>query len=107
MQPKKYRPRRATKRWLKDAPEYILDCFDNKHTLDRYTVLFGGSLLVDDLLAKRKVFYLGMSDNPTSPQGFSMWGECDAAWRPSHNRVRWLDLPEHIRKHVIARATEE
>lgn len=108
MHRRKYRPRRAGKRWLEDAPEYILDCFDNKdRTFDRYTVLFGGSLLDEDLLSKRKVAYLGMSHNPTSPQGFSMCGECDAAWRPSHNRVRWLDLPEHIRKHVIARATEE
>lgn len=107
MQLKKYRPRRAIKRWTEGAPEYVLDCFDNKdRTFDRYTVLFGGSLFDDDLLKERKVFHLGMSDNPTSPQGFSMWGECDAAWRPSRDRVRWLDLPEHIRKHVIARATD-
>jgi hypothetical protein len=32
-----------------------------------------------------------------------MFGECDAAWRPAHHRVRWLDLPEHIRKHVTMR----
>lgn len=104
----KYRPRRALKRWLEEAPEYILDCFDNKgKTADRYTVLFGGSLLEESLLEKRKVFYLGMSSAPTNPQGVSMWGECEAAWRPSHQRVRWLDLPEHIRKHVVARATME
>lgn len=103
----KYRPRRATKRWLEGAPEYILDCFDNKgKTSDRYTILFGGALLEESLVKERKVFYLGMSTEPTSPQGISMWGDCSAAWRPSHHRVRWLDLPEHIRKHVIARATD-
>ena len=103
-----YRPRRATKRWLEGAPEYVLDCFDNRgQTIDRYTVLFGGTLLVPALLEKREVFYLGMSDAPTWPQGFSMWGECPASYRPSHERVRWLDLPEHIRQHVIARAEED
>jgi hypothetical protein len=72
-----YRPRRAAKRWLAGAPEFILDCFDNKgKTSDRYTVLFGGSLLEPHLLQHRKVFYLGMSECPGSPQGISMWGEC-------------------------------
>ena len=56
--------------------------------------------------------YLGMSDAPTHPQGFSQWGEMEAhkaaAYRyaSGKERIRWLDLPEHIRKHVIARATE-
>lgn len=101
-----YRPRRATKRWQEGAPEYVLDCFDNKgKTTDRYTVLFGGSLWYPEL--GRNVMYLGMSDNPTHPQGFSQWGEISANWRPSHQRVRWLDLPEHIRNHVINRATKE
>lgn len=103
-----YRPRRAGKRWLEGAPEYVLDVFDNKgKTCDRYTVLFGGSLLEPTLLEHRKVFMLSMSDNPTHPQGFSQWGEVSTNWRPSHQRIRWLDLPEHIRGHVIARATEE
>ena len=99
-----YRPRRAGKRWQEDAPEYVLDCFDNKgKTADRYTVLFGGSLWSPEM--GRNVSYLGMSDAPTHPQGVSMWGEIGASWRPSHQKVRWLDLPEHIRNHVIARAT--
>ncbi len=102
-----YRPRRAAKRWLEDAPEYVLDCFDNKgQTIDRYTVLFGGTLFDPGLLKQRIVHYLGMSEAPTHPQGFSMWGECPASWRPAHRRVRWLDLPEHIREHVISRAED-
>ena len=105
MTPRPYKPRRAGKRWLEEAPEYILDVFDNRgKTADRYTVLFGGSMLEDLLLKNRKVYYLGMSSYPTHPWfGVSMWGECEALWRPSHQRIRWLDLPEHIRKHVIRR----
>ena len=42
-----YRPRRATKRWLEGAPEYVLDCFDNRgKTVDRYTVCSAASLMV-------------------------------------------------------------
>lgn len=100
-----YKPRRANKRWLEEAPEYVLDVFDNKgKSADRYTVLLGGSLLDPHLLKNRGVYYLGMNDVPTHPCfGISMFGECDAAWRPAHHRVRWLDLPEHIRKHVTMR----
>ncbi len=102
----KYKPRHATKRWQEGAPEYVLDVFDNKgKTADRYTVLIGGSLWDETML--RNVHYLGMSDAPTHPQGVSMWGECPASYRPSHQRIKWLDLPENIRKHVIARCTDE
>ncbi|MFZ3014378.1 MAG: hypothetical protein WA045_11800 [Nitrospira sp.] len=103
----KYRPRRAGKRWQEGAPEYVLDVFDHPKFADRYTVLFGGSMLDPQLTKDRKVYCLGLSDDPTSPNGFSMWGECPASWRPSHRRIRWLDLPQHIRDHVVARATRE
>lgn len=102
-----YRPRRATKRWLEGAPEYILDVFDNKgKTADRYTVLFGGSMLEPKLLEDRKVYFLGLSGAPSHPQGFSQWGEISASYRPARDRIRWLDLPEHIQRHVIARVTQ-
>ena len=102
-------PRRAGARWLQDAPGYILDCFDSKTPGERYTVLFGGSLRATSGL-QHYVSYLGMSDAPTHPLGVSMWGELRqheaAAYRYHHGkqRVRWIDLPEHIRNHVIARA---
>lgn len=101
-----YRPRRASKRWQEDAPEYVLDCFDNKgKTFDRYTVLFGGSLWAPDM--GRKVQCLNMSSAPSNPQEVSMWGEADPSLRHAHQRVRWLDLPENIRAHVISRATQD
>ena len=100
----KYRPRRSSARWSEGAPEYVLACYDNGgKTCDRYTVLFGGSLYEEAL--GRNVYFLGMSGAPTHPQGFSQWGEMPAADRSACGKhVRWLDLPEHIRKHVIARA---
>ena len=110
-----YRPRRASlKRWLKDAPEYILDVLDNKGTsVDRYTVMFCGSQLISDGTRKGTyIFYLAMSDAPTHPQGFSQWGELEPyqaasfRYKSSHHRIKWLDLPLHIREHVMARVTE-
>ena len=110
-----YKPRRAGKRWLKDAPEYILDVFDDPRPCDRYTVLFGGSLLnyTQDGAKTVWIDYLGMSGSPTHPQGFSQCGEltpCEAVayrYRNGRFRVKWLDLPEAIRKHVIARVVQQ
>lgn len=111
----KYVCRRASKaRWLQNAPEYILDVFDNKgKTADRYTVMFTGSLLISDgTFANTHVQYLAMSGAPSHPQGVSMWGELTAyeaarfRYRSKHQRIKWDDLPEHIRKHVIARVKE-
>lgn len=102
-----YRPRRATQRWMEDAPEYILSVHDNGgKTYDRFTVFFGGSLYEEKM--GRNVLYLGLSENPSHPQGFSQWGEAPANSRDaSGKKIRWLDLPENIRKHVICRATQE
>ena len=104
-----HKPRRARSRWLEGAPEYVIDVFDNKgETADRYTVFFGGSLATDDV-----VQYLGLSDDTHSPHGVSMWGTIAphqfAAYRRAFgkDRIRWWDLPDHIRAHVINRATEE
>lgn len=101
-----YQPKRASKRWTEAAPHYVLACYDNGgKTADRYTVLFGWPIWQES--DGRDVPYLGMSGAPTHPQGFSQWGEM-----PSNNRdacgkhVRWLDLPEDIRAHVVARARE-
>lgn len=102
-----YKPRRAGKRWREGAPDYILDCFDDKCAGDRYTVFVTETVGEGDQL---QVQYLGMNTMPTHPQhGISQWGALTAAYaaryryRNGHHRVRWKDLPEHIREHVIAR----
>lgn len=110
---KNYTPRRAGKRWLKDAPDYVLDCFDNKgKTCDRYTVIFGKQFMNVYPDGECGISLLDMSGAPSHPQGVSMWGEYKPheiaayRYRSGHYRVKWLDLPENIRKHVIARATD-
>ena len=103
----KYQPKRSRAKFSEGAPEYVLACYDNDgKTCDRYTVLFGAPYWTPDM--GRKVQFLGMSGAPTHPQGFSQWGELNAFDRSGCGKhVRWLDLPENIRAHVIARATSE
>ena len=107
-----YTPRRAGRHWLEGAPAYVLDCFDNKgKTCDRYTVIFGKEFM-NTSGREHWLATLDMSGAPTHPQGVSMWGEYKAheianyRYKCGHDRVRWLDLPEHIREHVIARVEE-
>lgn len=102
---KQYRPRRAPARFLVGAPEYILDIFDQPKYGCRYTVLFGGSMLDEHLSAFRKVCCLFLNDRPGHPWfGISMWGEMHPSYKPNTRyRIAWLDLPESIRKHIVAR----
>ncbi len=120
--PRKYTPRRASKRWLEGAPDYILDVLDDKKSGDRYTVLLHSDQITYHLQADRTpktgsgrldntfIQYLGLSEYPSHPMGVSTWGEMEAyqaaafRYRCKHHRIRWMDLPENVRKHVIARA---
>jgi hypothetical protein len=108
----RFKPKRSAARWLYQAPEYVVACYDNRgRSADRYTVLFGGSLWEPDYAKAnascgrdpRLVQCLAMSGSPEHPQGVSIWTDC---LRGAHlgRKVKWLDLPEHIREHVTARA---
>jgi len=106
-----YQPKRSRARWRECAPSYICDVFDDGGNGDRYTVAFTGLEFSTDA-ARPAVHYLGMSGAPTHPQGISMWGALEprdfARYRArnSRHRIRWLDLPENIRAHVVARVSE-
>ena len=99
-----YKPKRARAQFSKDAPTYVLACYDNGgKTADRYTVIFGAPIWSASM--GRDVPYLGMSEAPEHPQGFSQWGEMPSANRAACGRhIAWNDLPVHIRLHVKARA---
>ena len=106
------KPKRDRKRWLEGAPEYVTAVRDSgPKTGDRWTVFIGGSL---SLTAKDPINqpqfddveeYLGMNNDPTHPSfGISQWGECRRGQRRNSGKtIRWLDLPEHIREHVVMR----
>ena len=111
----RFRPRRSRRRWLEQAPDSVVACYDNGgKTADRYTVLFGPPIWSPTYaqanyrtgVDPRLVPCLAMSGAPTHPQGVSEW--CEVLRGPHLGRkVRWLDLPEEIREHVETRALEE
>jgi hypothetical protein len=112
MQFEQFRPKRSAARWLKGAPGYVIACYDNAgRAASRYTVLFGGSLWDTDYartnweagLDPRLTQCLLMAEASAHLPGVSTWSQC---LRGSHlgRKINWLDLPEHLREHVIMRA---
>jgi hypothetical protein len=73
--------------------------FDNGgETIDRYTVI-GRKLFSKRKDGKHDALYL--SDDCNLPNGVSMYTEI----RPSEvkgKRIKFLDLPEHVQKHVLS-----
>jgi hypothetical protein len=77
----------------------IKSIWDNGgETVDRYTVV------VDSLHTGRAGLFdaLGLSSNPTSPQGFSQW-TCAQEGEHLGKKVDFDDLPGHIQEHIIER----
>ncbi len=97
-------PRKAPMKYLNGAPPYILAVYDSgPKTNDRYTVVFGWPFW--DKRHPNVFPYLGFNEVPTSPNmGVSMWGELQGSRSGLGKLIAWESLPEHLRKHVIARA---
>jgi hypothetical protein len=103
-----YTPRRANKRrWLQDAPEYVLDCFYYKRS-DSYDVLFTGSLLgtvAGEPKDYAHVYIMGI-DVSRSGAWYSFELQAYAAMRyrmrNGRNRIAWKDMPDAVRRSVEA-----
>ena len=91
-------------------PRYVR-IYDEPSTFDRYTVLFTGRY---PGRPKGKVEYIGMSENPTHPQGIGQHGEADAqvdstnGWPPAigrkchlGKRIAFTDLPKECQDVVL------
>lgn len=82
-------------------PRYITAVYDNGgKTFDRYTVTTSISE------GHGMKMCLGLSSNPTNPQGFSQFTTCQVG---SHlgKKIPWAKLPANIRRHIIARFRED
>lgn len=107
---RQYTPRRASlKRWLTDAPAFVLDCFDHPNDgADRYTVFMTGAYLNGDTYAGTEVQYFGTSESGH----VSGWGGMKARdcaqyrYANSKHRIRWLDLPTSVRDRIVAMDAE-
>lgn len=109
MKKTEYTPRRANKtRWLQNAPEFILDCFDDPACpIDRYSILFTGSLLgrVGESTKYADTYIMGMG-----MQGSFELKAHEAAsyrFRNAKKRIKWDDIPESFRLRVITWATQD
>ena len=77
--------------------------YDDGETFDRYTVVFTGRFKGRE----RQCFYLGMSHNPTHPQGFSQHHEADyiidkPAYGHLGKKITFDKLPTECQKVVIS-----
>lgn len=94
----RYQPKRSTQRWLEGAPKALLAVYDNGgRSADRYTALYGAPLWNESM--GRNVPCRFMSENPFHPQGVGIFGDHPSYWRNSlGKKVRFLDLPEQVRR---------
>lgn len=105
----RFRPRRGALKWLDEAPNYVMACYDNggQNTEYRYTVLFGGDLW--DLAYARANWESGRDPRLmpclmiSDGLDYSIWTDCVRGARLGR-RMRWLDIPANIREHVMVRA---
>lgn len=92
------RAKRATKRWLEGAPDYVLACFDHPQFADRYTIVFGGKMQ-EHTLGRDWLHYLGTSeDGHVSGSGeFETWQFSQYRVKNYKRMIRWRDLPLGVR----------
>lgn len=102
-----YTPRRQSAKFLDgDCPSGVLAIFDNGgKTFDRYTVIYREAWEYDRTWY---VGYRGMSEHPSSPQGFGIYGEmtrwemADYRRRAYRESAKWSSLPDEVKRVVRA-----
>ena len=103
---RKYTPRRAGRRWLEGAPEYILDCFRQRKEDGGFDVLFTGSLLGTVASEPRDfahVYVMGLdlaADGRYYSFELSAYQAVQFRRANSHRRMGWKDLPREVRKSI-------
>lgn len=84
----------------------IYKIFDNGGaTIDRYTVFFKYSWA----RKQDEYAFLGLSDNPDHPQGFSQWGLWNRQpedW-VAQEEIKFSELPENVQRNVLRRMEED
>lgn len=109
---KTYTPRRASCRWLKNAPSHVLDLFYFKDSRT-WEALYTGHLLYTSpadaprTFANTYIFGREMSEKPDHPQGVGLSFELRAyeaaalRYRNGHKRVTWDSLPPKVKECII------
>lgn len=103
-----YMPRTQSRKFRDaDCPKNVLAIYDNGgKTLDRYTVFYKLEKGAEKYDGAYWINYRGMSERPSSPQGFGISGEMKAhevaAYRTRVYResAKWSELPEEVKECV-------
>ena len=92
-----------TTRFSHRAPDgtYIRVYLSSAPVVDRWTVVLDSTAWRESVNPGMMAM-IGMSDNPTDPQGFSQFSE---GREGSHlgKKIPWLEIPKNIRNHILAR----
>jgi hypothetical protein len=75
-------------------------------TMDRYSIVVCEGHYVLSV-GRRMHHYLGLSDNPEHPLGFSQWGVRDAEPDGDEVEIDFDALPEVVKKHVLERLEDD
>lgn len=97
-----YRPRRAPRKYVQDAPDIVLSIHDaGVNGRERFSICLGGPFLDDVLVTKYQKLHVIHS----SEYGSSYWGEIDARTRTQRlgKLISWHDLPLEVKNAVQAR----
>lgn len=88
-----------------DCPADVLAIYDNGgKSFDRFTVFYKPVEPLKDL--RGWIGYRGMSERPSSPQGFGIYDEMEAykvaqyRMRVYRESFRWSELPEEVKRVV-------
>jgi hypothetical protein len=104
-----YSPRRQSKKFLDgDCPPGVLAIYDNGgKTWDRYTVVYR-ERVTGTTYADTWLWYRGMSEHPSSAQGFGVSSEITAYDLAGYRRrayresAKWSSLPPDVQATVRA-----
>ena len=89
--------RRAGKRWRQNAPDHVVDAFDNPQYGDRYTVIV---LPVMEYQGKSYVNVLSMGDHVSGWQQLELHQVSAYRYRNGHRRIAYETLPDKVRQAV-------
>jgi len=96
----KYTAKKATKKWLEGAPDYVLCIYDHPDFADRYTIVFGGKMQEGDgTFAGAWLPALGTSESGhvSGSIEFKAWELGTYRTANYHRQIRWRDLPLGVR----------
>lgn len=104
---RKYRPRRATAKWLTNAPDCVLAVYDTPKYYDRYDVILGEEFMHTDDDGKTWILGFTLSEHGAWSM-YSVPATDVQAFRNKfyHRMMRWDGLPERAKETVKERIVE-